>query len=144
MPGSVALVSHWKPSSTASESNDVSPTSQIAIRSSTMSPGITLPAVVSQNVPPPMVQLSKPPPASKPVPRSCDEPSEHELALTSVSHQSGFDACESQTANRLVPLAMLIPIGHCWPPCVYVIRFLSMGLAIGLGVPFGVSTRAMS
>ena len=48
VPGSVALVSHWNPSSTASESYDVSPTSQIATRSSMMSPGITLPAVVSQ------------------------------------------------------------------------------------------------
>src|SRR4051812_23524259 len=115
------------------------------MRSSTMSPGITLPAVVSQNVPPPIVQLSNPPAlTSKPVPMSCDEPSEHDEALTSWSQQLGFAACESHTAKRGVPFAMLMPIGHCWPPCVYVMRFLSIGFAIGEGTPFGVSTSAMN
>src|SRR5262249_12997100 len=51
---------------------------------------------------------------------------------------------ELHTANRLVPLATLMPIGHLRLFCVYVIRFLSIGFAIGFGVPFGVSTSAMN
>jgi hypothetical protein len=65
------------------------------------------------------------------------------MLLTSGSQQFGFACCESQTAKRLVPFAMLMPIGHCCPPCVYVSRFLSTGLAMGCGTPPGVSTKAV-
>ena len=58
-------------------------------------------------------------------------------------HWPLFDAV-SHTEKTLVPVAMLIPIGHFWLPCVNVIRFLSIGFAIGEGVPFGVSTSAMN
>src|SRR5262249_48897357 len=50
----------------------------------------------------------------------------------------------SHTEKRLVPAAMLMPMGHFCPPWRKVIRFLSTGLAMGLGVPPGVSTRAMN
>ena len=73
VPGTVAFGSHLKPSSTAIESKYESPTSHTTMRRVTMSPGMTLPLVVSQKLPPR---------SSKPVPASWPLPSEHDFELT--------------------------------------------------------------
>src|SRR6188508_263915 len=54
VPGCVESTDHWKPSTIASESNAWSLVSQIAMRSLMISPGVTLPLVVSQPVAPPL------------------------------------------------------------------------------------------
>ena len=54
VPGCVDSTDHWKPSMSASESNAWSLVSQIAMRSLMISPGLTLPLVVSQPVAPPL------------------------------------------------------------------------------------------
>src|SRR5688572_3738197 len=99
-------------------SKPVSPTSQITILSSTIVPGTTLPAVVSQCVPPPMVQPgSALGGASKPVPSRASAPSEQLLSLTN-SLQHELPSLGGQTENRLVPLATLMPIGQRASPWV--------------------------
>ena len=108
-----------------------------------MSPGMMLPAVVSQNVPPPIVQLLFCG-ASKPVPVSWLLPKKHEAALTSVSQQLAFCAWVSHTLNSDVPEATLMPMGNLDLPSLNVSKLRSGGFAIGLGVPLGVCTSAMN
>ena len=52
-PGWEAWRDHWKSSMSTSESYHSSPVSQMTKRSSMVSPGLTLPAILSQPVPPP-------------------------------------------------------------------------------------------
>src|SRR5215204_2045565 len=113
------------------------------MRSSRISPGMTAPAVVSQSVPPPTMQLDELG-FWKPVPASSLMPCEQLSALTELSQHNEFTACVSQILNRSVPAATLMPMGHFWLFAVYVSRFLSTGLANGVGVPDGVSTSAMN